>query len=250
MSLASHVNEFIAAQLKPERLMDPLEIISLLDLTLLDLNANPLSLHGLCQKAAQYQPAAICVYPEQLAYFSNLSTVNKASVINFPEGCDSFEHLQEQIHLAKENKACEIDYVCDYKRYLQGRREDCLKACLAVIEYCHALDLKIKVIIETGAFSSIEQIYDISLALCHLGADFIKSSTGKITKGIDLFTAVAMMSACADADKQTGLKFSGGIKTKTQAQQLITLTETILERSVSKDWFRIGASSLFDELIA
>ena len=120
---------------------------------------------------------------------------------------------------------------------------------------CHTLcrqnNKPLKVILETGKLPNIDTIYQASRDIIESGCDFIKTSTGKVDVGASLEAAFAMLMAIKDSNQAIGLKVSGGIKTAHQALQYANMTQDILNiDKLSKERFRIGASSLIDELNA
>jgi deoxyribose-phosphate aldolase len=145
--------------------------------------------------------------------------------------------------------ANEIDVVFPYKDYLNGNTDKAFSYIAECQKICGTAALK--VIIETSEFSQIETIYDVAKALIQLGVAFLKTSTGKTAQGATLETACTMLLAIKDSRTQTGFKASGGIKTVLQAYAYIDLARSILgEDWVSPEHFRIGASSLLDDIVS
>jgi deoxyribose-phosphate aldolase len=225
------------------------QLIHCIDLTLLDEHATPDSLAQLKHDATKYQVAAVCVFSKHLSEFQVLQPIELATVINFPQGNDEITHSLDAIEQAVLLQATEIDYVLPYQLYLAGNKSKALKNCQTIIESCKKHNLNIKIILETGALSSIETIYEVSLELIYLGCDFLKTSTGKIAQGASLSAAFAMLSAIKDTNSECGLKISGGIKTPEQAIQYAKLAEMTIHKPIDKSWFRVGASSLLHELL-
>jgi deoxyribose-phosphate aldolase len=143
----------------------------------------------------------------------------------------------------------EIDYVFDYKDYLAGDKKRSLVNCEQNYQLCKEHGVKFKVILETGALPSISSIYQLSREVIETGCDFIKTSTGKIKTGATPEATFAMLMAIKDSETDCGLKISGGVRKKSQALEYINLAEKVLNRRVNNQWFRIGASSLIDELL-
>jgi len=223
------------------------EIISLIDLTRLDKHATVNELNDLVRKANDHQPAAICIFPEHYACISEDIKVNRATVVNFPTGEEPIESVLQAIDNAK-GIANEIDYVFPYKRYLSGDSDKALAHCHRTYLRCQNHQLLFKVILESGAFSSMDHLYELSLAVVQSGCDFLKTSTGTILTGATLPAMLAMASAIIDSKKNCGIKVSGGIKTRQQALAYIQRAEQMFEKKVDNTWFRIGASGLLDEL--
>ena len=93
-------------------------------------------------------------------------------------------------------------------------------------------------------------IYQVSRELLAIGCDFLKTSTGKISQGASLSAVFAILSAIKDARTHCGVKISGGVKASQQALKYAWLAELVMEEKINKDLFRIGASSLLEELVA
>lgn len=226
------------------------DVISLIDLTLLDATASDEALFSLSEKAKQYQVAAVCVLPEHAKIITHNPDIKLATVINFPEGNQSDQQVLSAIEsVLAESKIDEIDYVFPYHEYLEGNQSLALAQYKQVLEYCQQQGLCLKVILETGALPSLEIIYQLSRELIDYGCHFLKTSTGKIAQGATPAAAFVMLKAIKDSKANCGLKVSGGIKKPEQAFGYMALAEQILARTVDKSWFRIGASSLLDELV-
>lgn len=228
----------------------PSELRSLIDLTLLDETASDEALSALCMKATLNQVAAICVLPKHLKKIPPLSGIKLATVVNFPEGLQATEPLLTTIdELISNYKIDEIDYVFPYQAYLEGNKHSALLQCEKAYRLCQQQAISFKVILETGALPSLEFIYQLSTEVIAKGCDFLKTSTGKIAQGATPSSAFAILKAIKDTNASCGLKVSGGIKKPEQAFSYMALAQHLLERDLNKSWFRIGASSLLDELV-
>ncbi|ASQ45726.1 2-deoxyribose-5-phosphate aldolase [Legionella clemsonensis] len=226
------------------------EAISLIDLTLLHENASSEALDMLMKKANFYHVAAICVLPQHVKAMTALADIKLATVVNFPTGNHSLtETLAETNHLLSNFPIQEIDYVFPYQNYLHNREQEALTHCQQVYTLCEQQKITFKVILETGAFPTLESIYDVSCRLIDNGCNFIKTSTGKFKQGATPSAAFAILKAIEASDIHCGLKVSGGIKLPAQAFTYMCLAEHVLKSNVNKAWFRIGASSLLDELV-
>ncbi|RUR19681.1 deoxyribose-phosphate aldolase [Legionella sp. km535] len=226
------------------------QLIHSIDLTLLEPNATTESLALLGDRANTHHVAAICVLPEHLPHFHLPTPVKLATVINFPHGNDELLHTLASMDHAIQLGANEVDFVLPYQDYLSGSSQKALNHCDVIIKACKKQEVTIKIILETGAFPDMEHIYNVSRELIAMGTDFIKTSTGKIAQGASLPAAFAILSALKEAgDTQCGIKISGGIKTSQQALNYACLSELMLGKTISKDWFRIGASSLLNDLL-
>lgn len=200
--------------------------------------------------------AAVCVYPTFVrmaaAQFAE-TPVKVATVANFPAGDASTEEVLIEICRALEDGAQEIDVVLPYQRYLAGARHD----THTFIESCRAAcgdQVILKVILETGALKDPVLIAAASFDALMAGADFIKTSTGKISLGATLDAAAIMLLVIKEVSPQLqrsiGFKVSGGIRDIATAAQYIELAESIMGKNwVSPTTFRIGASRLVEELL-
>lgn len=224
-------------------------LIPCLDLTLLKENSSKESISQMAQLAQKHQVAALCVYPHDLLYIPPSFSVRRASVINFPKGLDSVISCKQQITIAKKNGAQEIDYVFPYVMYLEGNHSSALTHACDVIAFCKANQLGIKVILETGAFSDLELLYQLARELIAMKINFLKTSTGKTETGATLSHALTLLCAIKESGSPCGLKVSGGITTCSQAQYYAFLAQLVLQKELSYSWFRIGASSLLQELL-
>jgi deoxyribose-phosphate aldolase len=229
------------------------KIYACIDLTSLNDSDTEDTITALCQKAtATIHPvAAVCVYPRFVAEAKKFllnSSVKIATVANFPEGTDPLEKVVNSIQQSIRNGANEIDVVFPYQDYLKGNYsitkkfvETCKNAC--------GNQVLLKIILETGALKESALIVQASKEALYGGADFIKTSTGKIAVGATLEAAACMLEVLrewgASLDRPVGFKVSGGIRTLEQAAHYVELAETIR----GKDWvtpqvFRIGTSQL------
>ncbi|WP_028389313.1 deoxyribose-phosphate aldolase [Legionella fairfieldensis] len=227
------------------------QIISLIDLTLLDETADSEALDSLIAKANCHQVAAVCVLPQHLPGLESLERqIKRATVINFPHGNQSTKKILTAIDtLQARSNMDEIDYVFPYKCYLAGDEEDALIQCQNVYDLCKNQKIGFKVILETGALPSLEVIYQLSRKILERGCDFLKTSTGKIPQGATPAAAFAMLKAIKDSKSNCGLKVSGGIKKPEQAFNYFNLVTQLIAQNPDKSCFRIGASSLLDALI-
>ncbi len=228
-----------------------LKLFELIDLTSLNETDNAETITALCQKAviAKNHVAAVCVYPAFVPLAKKLlanSHVRIATVVNFPQGMDSLQNVLAQIHQTISEGADEIDVVFPYQDYLRGEKEkayDFIRACKTAC----GEKILLKVILETGALLNAEMITEVSEQVCHAGADFLKTSTGKISVGATLEAAQAMLAVIKKCPRAVGFKVSGGVRTVEQAEQYIHLAETIMGAVwVTPAHMRIGASQLAD----
>jgi deoxyribose-phosphate aldolase len=234
---------------KPARVLTNSDILHLIDLTLLDETVTDNEIQTLDALAIKYDTAAICIYPEQLKLLSPSSVVKKATVVNFPLGADPLDKVLSDIeHICRTSNANEIDYVFPYKTYLDGDTVTALEHCKACYQLSSQHHKTFKVILETGALSSIDIVYALSSKIINNGCDFLKTSTGKIPQGASMDAAFAMLKAIVDTQKSCGIKISGGVREKPIALAYVRLAEHMLGKTVDNSWFRIGASKLVDDL--
>ncbi len=259
MQLADAVKDAIK-NLQPVEKSIPLmqRILGLIDLTSLNNNDTEAGIAAFCEKAQLMfgHVAAVCVYPRFVrlvaAQFAN-TPVKTATVVNFPEGDASLETVLLEIGAALEDGAEEIDVVFPYARYLGGDDE----YARSFIEACKAAcgeKVKLKVILETGMLVDLNMIASASHVALISGADFIKTSTGKVEQGATLEAAAAMLFVIRELQprlqRTIGIKISGGVRDIEQAAMYVELADHIMGRDwVNATTFRIGASKLVDEMI-
>ena len=222
------------------------KIYALLDLTCLKDDAHPVEILDLAQQAMTHHVAAICVWPHLLEQIPANCPITKATVVNFPSGQDEIQKVLSDIQkICDSFPGIEIDYVFDYQSYLQGHTQKAIDDCQVVAKLCHQNHLKLKVIVETGAFPSPDKIVQATSAIIAAGADMLKTSTGKIAKGASLEAVEAFCKAIKKQDLPCGIKVSGGIRTMTQAQEYLNLIHHYLPHL--KD-IRFGCSQMVNDL--
>lgn len=239
-------------------------ILSMIDLTTLSGDDTPGKVIQLCQKAIRLHEsdlslpkvAAICVYPNQVkTAFEALkgSGIHTASVATaFPSGQSELQVKLDDTKFAVDQGADEIDMVISRGKFLQAEYNYVFDEIAAVKEACGKAHLK--VILETGQLSTYEAVRLASDIAMDAGADFIKTSTGKIQPAATLGVALIMLEAIRDfyfkTGKKIGMKPAGGIRdTKTAIQYLVLLKETLGEDWMNPDLFRFGASSLANDVL-
>ena len=231
--------------------------LSLVDLTALEGKDTEQRIKELCKKAITTGTAAVCVYPTLVAVAKNElkgSHQKVASVAGaFPSAQLPLKLRVEEAKYAIEQGADEIDMVISRGKFLEGNYNFIYDEVAAFKEACKSTTLK--VILETGELESLDNIRIASDIALHAGADFIKTSTGKIGVNATLPAICVMLQAIKDfyvtSGKKCGIKPSGGISDGNTAAQYLRLTEKI----VGKEWltpslFRFGASRLVDNLVA
>jgi deoxyribose-phosphate aldolase len=238
--------------------------ISMMDLTTLDAKDTPGKVKQLCAKALRphdklsYVPpvAAVCVYPNMVAIAKKElegSKVKVASVATaFPSGMSTKKIKIEETKYAVNEGADEIDMVISRGKFLAGEYNFVFDEIAAIKEACGTAHLK--VILETGELSTLDNVRKASDIAMYGGADFIKTSTGKIQPAATLPVTLVMFEAIKDfyfkEGKMIGMKPAGGIATaKIAMQYLVVLRETLGEAWMNADWFRFGASSLANDVL-
>ena len=201
--------------------------------------------------------AAICVYSNFADVVSSTLEVTGVDVAVVAGGFPSSQTFTAvkvaDVALAVAGGANEVDVVMNLG-YLRDKNYEDL--CDELIELKHtAKDAKLKVILETGALKTAEAIKEASILAMWSDADFIKTSTGKIYPGASLEAAYVMCQCIKEYYQQTGrkvgFKAAGGIRTAEEAVQYYTIVKTVLgDEWLNQDLFRIGASSLANNLLA
>jgi deoxyribose-phosphate aldolase len=251
--------------IKRESKMQALELaIRMMDLTTLEGQDTPGKVAALCSKAMRPDPvdlgipsvAAICVYPNLVATAKERlrgSGVKVASVATaFPSGQSPTEIKVAEARAVVELGADEVDMVIDRGAFLSGRYAKVYDEIVRVKEASG--DAHLKVILETGELGTYDNVRRASLLAMAAGADFVKTSTGKISPAATLPVTLCMMEAVRDVYVETGrvvgIKPAGGIRASKQAvQYLVVLHETLGPEWLTPDLFRFGASSLLNDVL-
>ncbi len=234
------------------------------DLTTLEGADSPASVRQLASKAMRPAPldhsiphvAALCIYPRLVpAAVEALkgSAVAVASVATaFPSGQSALELRVAEIERAHAEGASEIDSVISRGALLAGDDTGVYEEVVAAKKACG--DAHLKVILETGELGSYDRVRRASLIAMAAGADFIKTSTGKIAPAATLPVALVMGEAIRDfadfSGRRVGLKVAGGIRSAKDAlRYLVLVHETLGTEWLTPERFRIGASSLLNDLL-
>jgi deoxyribose-phosphate aldolase len=200
--------------------------------------------------------AAVCVYPDLVARARSAlanSSVAVASVATaFPSGRASMRVKLLDVNDAVEAGAHEVDMVIDRGAFLSGRVGEVFEEIVAVKEACGEAHLK--VILETGELVTYDNVRRASWLAMLAGADFVKTSTGKVSVNATPPAALVMLEAVRDFAESTGklvgVKVAGGIRTTKDAlRYLVLVNETAGSTWLSPDRFRFGASSLLNDLL-
>jgi deoxyribose-phosphate aldolase len=238
--------------------------VRMMDLTTLEGADTPGKVAALASKAITPDPtdrtvpsvAAVCVYPNLVSHALERvrgTGVKVASVATgFPSGQYPTELKIEDAHAAAELGADEIDMVIDRGAFLSGRYAKVYDEIVRVKEAIG--DAHLKVILETGELGTYDNVRRASLLAIAGGADFIKTSTGKVQPAATLPVTLVMLEAIRDVHEETGRKIgmkpAGGIRTAKQAvQYLVLLHETLGPDWMTPDLFRFGASSLLNDVL-
>ena len=238
--------------------------IRMIDLTTLEGKDTPGKIRALAGKARHPDPtdpaipsvAALCVYPNMIAAAKAAlagSAVKVAAVATyFPSGQAPLSVKLDDVRTAIALGADEIDMVIDRGAFLAGRYAQVFDEIVAVKEACGATHLK--VILETGELETYDNVRRASVLAMAAGADFIKTSTGKVQPAATLPVTLVMLEAIRDFYAQTGravgMKPAGGIRTAKEAISYLTvLYETLGPDWMTPDRFRFGASTLLNDLL-
>jgi len=238
--------------------------IRMMDLTTLEGRDTPGKIRALCAKAIHPQPgdpsipsvAAVCLYPTLIPEAKDAlrgSNVKVASVATaFPSGQTFRDVKIAEVKAAVAAGADEIDMVIDRGAFLSGDYATVFDEVVEIKDACGEAHLK--VILETGELGTFDQVRRASILAMAAGADFIKTSTGKIQPAATLPVTLVMLEAIRDFEKATGrsvgMKPAGGIRTAKEAvQYLVVLYETLGPRWMTPERFRFGASTLLNDVL-
>ncbi|WNC70255.1 deoxyribose-phosphate aldolase [Thalassotalea nanhaiensis] len=231
------------------------QAISYMDLTTLNDNDTDEIVAKLCvqAKSAAGNTAAICIYPRFIPAAKKLlnnSGILIATVTNFPHGNDDIDIAVAETNAAVAYGADEVDVVFPYRALMSGNENigfDLVKACKAACPD----NVLLKVIIETGVLATDELIKKASEISINAGADFIKTSTGKVPINATPHAAKLMLQVIKDTNPNVGFKAAGGVRSVEDAKVYIDLANDILgDAWISAKTFRFGASGLLGNLLA
>jgi len=236
----------------------------MIDLTTLEGQDTPGKVQQLCQKAIHLHDsmpglphvAAICVYPTMVGVAKEALAdhdIKIASVATaFPSGMSALKVKLDDARMAVKAGATEIDMVISRGNFLGGDYRYVFDEIVAVKEACG--DAHLKVILETGELGTLDRVRKASMLAMSAGADFIKTSTGKIQPAATMQVTLTMLQAIRDHYRDTGrmvgMKPAGGISTsKLAIHYLVMLHETLGNAWMTPEWFRFGASSLANDVL-
>ena len=265
VGIEEKISRFSKRSIKKESKLAALKLaMSMMDLTTLEAKDTPGKVKQLCTKAMFPHSslagipavAAVCVYANLVRVAKEAlkgSKVKVAAVATaFPSGMSSRKVKLEETKWAVNEGADEIDMVISRGHFLAGEYNFVFDEIAAVKEACGQAHLK--VILETGELSTLDNVRRASDIAMYAGADFIKTSTGKIQPAATLPVTLVMLEAIRDYYYETGIKIgmkpAGGIATaKLAIQYLVVLRETLGNDWLTPDLFRFGASSLANDLL-
>ena len=265
VGVEERVSRFQTRSIKgPSKMQGLSMVLSMIDLTTLEGKDTPNKVRQMCYKAQHLHDvyeglptvAAVCVYPSMVSFAREAlkdSTIKIASVSTaFPSGQAPFEVKKMDTQFAIDAGADEIDMVISRGKFLAGEHEFVFDEIAAIKEICGSK--RLKVILETGELATLDQVRRASDIAIHAGADFIKTSTGKIQPAATMQVTYTMLMAIRDhfdrTGKMVGMKPAGGISTsKLALHNLVMVNEILGEAWLTNEWFRFGASSLANDVL-
>lgn len=239
-------------------------VLNMIDLTTLEGKDTPGKVRQMCYKAMHLHDslpglptvAAVCVYPSMVGLAKSLvknSGVNVASVSTaFPSGQAPRNVKILDTKFAVDEGADEIDMVISRGKFLAGEYNFVFDEIAAIKEVCGKA--RLKVILETGELATLDKVRKASDIAIYAGADFIKTSTGKIQPAATMQVTYTMLMAIKDYFDETGemvgMKPAGGISnSKLALHNLVMVKELLGDKWLTNEWFRFGASSLANDVL-
>ena len=265
VGVEERVARFQTRSIKNESKMQGLRMaLSMIDLTTLEGKDTPGKVKQMCYKAAHLHDqfpdlptvAAVCVYPSMVKIAHEAlkgSNIQIASVATaFPSGQSTLDIKLNDTKFAVDQGATEIDMVISRGKFLSGEYNFVFDEICALKEACGKA--RLKVILETGELVTLENVRKASDLAIHAGADFIKTSTGKIQPAATMQVTYVMLMAIKDhfnaTGKMVGMKPAGGISAaKLALHNLVMVNEILGPKWLHKEWFRFGASSLANDIL-
>ena len=265
VGIQERVTRICTRSIKRESKLQALDLaLRMMDLTTLEGSDSDGKVRQLCNKALRpytelpniQSVAAVCVYPNRVALAKNIlknSSISVASVATaFPSGMSSLQIKLDDTEYAVSEGADEIDMVISRGAFLSGEYTRVYDEIAQIKQACGSAHLK--VILETGELGSLENIRMASDLAMKAGADFIKTSTGKISPAASMPVVLVMLQAIRDNYNSTGVKVgmkpAGGIRSSKQAiQYLVMVKETLGIDWLNPSLFRFGASSLANDVL-
>ena len=265
VGIEERASRFTKRSIKNESKINGLMLaLNMIDLTTLEGKDTQGKVNQLCYKAQHLHDAypglptvaAICVYPSMVKTAKIAlgdSGVKVASVATaFPSGQSTRDIKIRDTKFAVQNGADEVDMVISRGKFLEGEYNFIFDEIAAIKEACG--DARLKVILETGELVTYDKVRKASDIAMYAGADFIKTSTGKISPAATMPVTLVMLEAIRDFYYKTGKKIAmkpaGGISTsKLALHYLVMLNEVLGEDWMNNEWFRFGASSLANDIL-
>lgn len=265
VGIIERASRFTTRSIKNETKMNGLLLaLNMIDLTTLEGRDTDGKVKQMCYKARHLHDAypglptvaAVCVYPSMVKVAKQSvqgSGIKVASVSTaFPSGQASLEVKIADTRFAVDRGADEIDMVISRGKFLQGEYNFVFDEIAAIKEACGSA--RLKVILETGELITFDKIRKASDIAMYAGADFIKTSTGKVPSAASMPVTLVMLQAIKDfyykTGKMIGMKPAGGIsKSKQALHYLVMVNETLGEDWMNNHWFRFGASSLANDIL-
>ena len=265
VGVEERVARFQSRSIKNQAKMQGLKmVLSMIDLTTLEGKDTAGKVRQMCFKAAHLHDAypdlpsvaAVCVYPSMVNLAKSILGVhgiNVASVSTaFPSGQAPLEVKLADTKFAVENGADEIDMVISRGKFLAGEYAFVFDEIAAIKEVCGTA--RLKVILETGELTTLDNVRKASDIAIYAGADFIKTSTGKIQPAATMQVTYTMLQAIRDyydeTGKMIGMKPAGGISNaKLALHNLVMVKEVLGQEWLNNKWFRFGASSLANDVL-
>jgi len=274
VGIEERVARFCSRSIKKSSKIEGLKmVLSMIDLTTLEGKDTEGKVRQMCYKAAHLHEfplsergagavfdlptvAAVCVYPtmvkiaKQALQGTNIKVASVATA--FPSGQSTLEIKIADTKFAVENGADEVDMVISRGEFLEGNYQFVFDEIVAIKAACGKA--RLKVIFETGELSTLDNARKASDIAMFAGADFIKTSTGKISPAATMPVTLVMLEAIRDfyyaTGKMVGMKPAGGISTsKSALHYLVMVKETLGNAWLSNEWFRFGASSLANNVL-
>ncbi|MBL8808040.1 MAG: deoxyribose-phosphate aldolase [Rhodospirillales bacterium] len=229
--------------------------LPLLDLTSLNDGDDEASTETLCARAQTPRGpvAAVCLWPKFVKQAKKAlaeTKVRVATVVNFPTGSEPRPEVLAAVRRAIGDGADEIDLVFPYVEWLRGEKVKAATTVAAAKAICGP-KIPLKVILESGHFTDMAKLMGACAEVIDAGGDMLKTSTGKIEAGASPEAARVLLEASRKANREIGVKISGGVRTVADARLYLSLADSIRGASwVRPETFRFGASGLLDALLA
>ena len=265
VGIEERASRFTKRSIKNETKLNGLLLaLNMIDLTTLEGKDTEGKVKQMCYKARHLHDAyeglptvaAVCVYPSMVKTAKTAvgdSGIKVASVSTaFPSGQAPLEVKITDTKFAVAQGADEVDMVISRGKFLEGEYNFVFDEIAAIKEACG--EARLKVILETGELITFDKVRKASDIAMHAGADFIKTSTGKVPSAANMPVTLVMLNAIKDfyykTGRMVGMKPAGGIsKSKQALHYLVMLNETLGEDWMNNHWFRFGASSLANDIL-